>query len=397
MTATDLADPDLYAVGDPVPVWQRLRETAPVHWNDHPASGGFWAVVAHEPALQVYKGREFTSEQGMRLGSDPQAVAAAAGRMLIVTDPPRHTGIRRLIAPVLNPRRVGAMEETMREVLEPLVDAALERGTLDFVSEVAAVLPSAIVCQLMRIDQEERLRLVELTSTAFGSSADGCPVSPTARIQANASIFRYYLGLLGRRRANPGDDIVSVLAEGLVDGEPLTDSEIILNCNGLLSGANETTRLASAAAVLAFIEHEDQWELLRSGRLDLDTAVEEILRWSSPNMHVIRTARTDTVICGQEIRAGQQVAVWTPSVNRDETVFDQPHTFDLRRTPNRHLTFGAGSHFCVGASLARVELRVFLQVLAAKVARAEVTGPVRRMRSNFMWGIESLPVRLWRN
>ncbi|WP_218923788.1 cytochrome P450 [Streptomyces sp. rh34] len=393
----DIADPDLYADGDPLPVWEQLRATAPVHWNDHPHGGGFWAVMTHAPAVQVYRDNHtFTSERGMRLGSHPQAVAAAAGRMLIVTDPPRHSQVRKTMNPAFTPRRTAALEHTMREVLEPLLDAALEKGTVDFVDEVAAVLPSAIVCHLMDIGQRERLSLVELSSTAFGSSlgANGCPVSPSARTLANAEIFRFYRDLLARRRAAPGEDVVSLLAEGMADGAPLTDQEILLNCNGLLTGANETTRLSSAAGLLALMDNPGQWQRLRDREVDLDTAVDEILRWSTPAMHVVRVARTTTVIGGQTVRAGEQVAIWNPSVNRDESVFDQPHTFDLGRRPNRHLAFGLGNHFCIGASLARVELRVFLHVLLDKVAGARLAGPIRRMRSNFMWGIESLPVTL---
>lgn len=393
----DVADPDLYAAGDPIEVWERLRAEAPLHWNDHPAGGGFWAVMRYGPALEIYKDNAaFTSEQGMRLGADPQAVAAAAGRMLIVTDPPRHSKIRRLMNPVLSPRRTAALAEMMRSILEPLVDAALEAQVVDFVSDVAAVLPSAIVCHLMDVRQEERLSLVELTSTAFGSALGpgACPVSDLSRVQANAKIFRYYLELLQQRRAIPAEDIVSVLAGGTVDGAALTDTDIIMNCNGLLSGANETTRLASAGALLALIENPRQWASVRNGDVGLESSVEEILRYSSPAMHVTRVARTKTEIDGFTIRPGERVAIWTPSVNRDEAMFDRPHCFDLGRSPNRHLAFGAGTHFCIGASLARIELTVFLAVLLEKIDHAEIVGPVRRMRSNFMWGLESLPVRL---
>jgi cytochrome P450 len=395
----DVADPDLYADRDPLPVWERLRATAPVHWNDHPHGGGFWAVMSYRPAVRIYKDTDaFTSERGIRLTSDPHAIDAAAGKMMIVTDPPRHSKFRQVMNPGFSPRRTAALELTMRRVLEPLIDEALDKGVVDFVRDVAAVLPAVIVCHLMDVAQEEHHTLIELTSKAFGASLgeSGCPVTAAASTEANTRIFLYYAKLLARRRAEPGDDVVSALAHGLIDEAPLTDTEIIMNCNGLLLGANETTRLASAGGLLALVENPSEWRRLRDGEVDLDTAVEEILRYSSPAMHMVRVARKNTEVGGHLVRAGERVAIWNPSANRDEEVFARPHSFDLSRRPNKHLAFGMGSHFCIGAALARVELRALLQVLIAKVSHAEIAGPVRRMRSNFMWGVEFLPVTLHR-
>ncbi|WP_433607220.1 cytochrome P450 [Dactylosporangium sp. CA-139114] len=393
----DVADPDLYADGDPLPVWERLRREAPVHWNAFHPGGGFWVVMTHAPAVQVYRDSDtFSSERGIRLTSAPPAIDAAAGKMMIVTDPPRHGKLRRVMSSGFTPRRVAALEDTMRRVLEPLVDRVIERGSADFVSEVAAILPAVIVCHLMDVPLEEHERLTRLTSKAFGASLgpSGCPVTPVESAEANTRIFLHYAQLLQRRRVTPGDDIVSALAQGRAGGEALTDTEIIMNCNGLLLGANETTRLASAGGLLALIRHPGQWRRLREGAVDVDTAVEEILRYCSPAMHMVRVARRDAEVGGRLVRAGERVALWNPSANRDEAFFADPNTLDLARRPNRHLAFGLGSHFCIGAALARVELAVLLRVLLAKVSAAELTGPVRMMRSNFMWGVESLPVRL---
>lgn len=395
--AVDVADPNLYADGDPLPLWAELRATAPVHWNDHPEhGGGFWAVMTHAPATRVYKDNAaFSSERGIRLTVDPNAIAAATGRMMIVTDPPRHAKFRKLMHPGFGPRRAARLERAMDEILRPLIDEALNRESVDFVSDVAAVLPAVIISQLMDMAIEEHEQLTELTSKAFGASLGeaGCPVTQGDSTRANLLIFRHYMRLLAKRRAVPGADVVSLLAQGDVDGIPLTDDEIVMNCNGLLLGANETTRLASAGGLLALIQHPDQWALLRTGAVSVDTAVEEILRWTSPAMHMVRVARHDVDLDGVLVRAGERVALWNPSANRDETVFDRPEAFDLSRKPNRHIAFGAGAHFCIGAALARMELQVMLRVLIEKVAGAELTGPVRRMRSNFIWGIERLPVR----
>ncbi|GAA4834673.1 cytochrome P450 [Kitasatospora terrestris] len=396
--ALNVADPALYAHGDPLPVWRELRATAPVHWNDTGVPGeAFWAVMTYEPAVQVYKGTNtFTSERGMRLGSGRHGVDAAAGRMMIVTDPPRHTKLRNLMNSAFTPRRTAQMEQTMRDVLTPLIDEAVETGVVDFVTDIAAVLPAAIVCHIMDVAREEHQAFTDMTSRAFGANlgAEGGPVSVAASTVANAKIFAYYARLLEQRRAAPGDDVVSTLATSEVDGVPLTDAEIVMNCNGILLGANETTRLASAGGLLALIENPAQWQRLRDGDVSPDSAVEEVLRYTSPAMHMKRVARTDTEIGGQTIKAGETVAIWNPSANRDEAVFDRPDRLDLGRTPNRHLAFGMGSHFCIGAALARIELRVMLQLLVDRLSGAELAGPVRTMHSNFMWGVEHMPVTL---
>ncbi|MEU6113082.1 cytochrome P450 [Streptomyces sp. NPDC047117] len=397
-TTVDVADPALYEGGDPVALWARLRATTPVFWNNHPPGPGFWAVMSYRPALEVYRNTDaFTSERGMRIDSDPAAVQAAAGKQLIVTDPPTHPRLRQLMNSAFLPKVVSGLEASMRRVIEPLVEQALRKETVDFVSEVAAVLPAAIICDIMNVPQAERAMMIDLTSTAFGASVGGdgkCPVSALEKTEAHSEIFLYYTELVEERRRNPGDDVVSALIQGDLDGRSLTDEEVLLNCDGLLTGANETTRHASAAGLLALIENPDQWQRLREGSVAIDTAVDEILRYTSPALHVVRVAKKDVEVGGQQVRAGQAVAIWNSSVNRDETAFPDPDRFDLGRTPNRHLTFGIGPHFCLGAPLARAELKVLLEVLAEKVTHLELVGPVERQRSNFMWGIERLPVSL---
>lgn len=397
MSAVDLADPELYRSGDPVETWARLRATTPVFWNDHQPGSGFWAVMSHAAALQVYRDTEsFTSERGMRIDSDPMAVAAAAGRLLIVTDPPRHPKLRQLMNAAFVPRIVATLENTMRSVVEPLLDSALGGGVIDFVSQIAAVLPAAMICDIMDVPRSDRETMVELTSRAFGADVrgSGCPMAESDQVEAHSEIFLYYSDLVAYRRRKPGSDVVSSLIEGRVDGRPLTDDEILLNCDGLLTGANETTRHASAAGLLAFIENPGEWQRLRTGQVGFESAAEELLRFTAPALHVMRVAKKDVTIGGQAVRAGEAVAVWNGSANRDEAVFADPNRFDLGRSPNRHLTFGIGQHFCLGATLARTELRFLLRLLAERVTSMELAGEVRRTRSNFMWGIDELPVVL---
>ena len=392
----DIADPMLYELGDPVAVWAQLRATTPVFWNEHPPGSGFWAVMTYEPALEVYRNTDaFTSELGMRIDSDPAAVCAAAGKMLIVTDLPAHQQLRQLMNSAFLPRVVAALDASMRSVTEPLVMAALRKDSVDFVSEIAAILPAAIICDIMNVPQSDRSKMIELTSKAFGASVGAdtrCPARELERTEAHAEIFLYFNGLMDRRRRNSGNDVISALIEGEMGGRRLTDAEILMNCDGLLTGANETTRHASTAGLMALIDHPGEWDRLRNGDVGIASAVEEVLRYTSPALHVMRVATKDIRIGDQLVRTGDSVAVWNSSANRDETVFVDPDRFDLGRSPNRHLTFGIGPHFCLGATLARVELRVLLQVLAERVSRMELAGAVQRMRSNFMWGIESLPV-----
>ncbi|MER6288595.1 cytochrome P450 [Streptomyces sviceus] len=396
----DVADPGLYESGDPIAVWAHLRATTPVVWTEHAPGPGFWSVMSYEPALQVYRNTtSFTSELGMRVDSDPAAVKAAAGKMLIVSDPPVHPRLRKLMNSAFVPRVVATLEESMRRVIEPLVEQALEKDSVDFVDEIAAVLPAAIICDIMNVPQAERSTMIELTSQAFGASvgtSSGCPMDQLRKTEAHAEIFLYYTDLVEERRRNPGDDVVSALIRGDMGGRKLTNEEVLLNCDGLVTGANETTRHGSSAGLIALIENPEEWQRLKTGEVDIESAVDEVLRYTSPALHVMRVATQDVEVGGQHVRAGEAVVLWNASANRDESVFPDPDRFDLGRTPNRHLTFGIGPHFCLGAPLARVELKVLLQVLAERVGHMAITGPVERMRSNFMWGIDRLPVALSR-
>ena len=276
----------------------------------------------------------------------------------------------------------------MRETARSLVAAAVEQGTSEFVETVAARLPLSVICDLMGVPREDWELMYSLTSTAFGT-ADAAEQSV-----AHQEILFYYVDLAEQRRRDPRDDLVSTLVTGDVDGVSLTNEEILLNCDNLMVAGTETVRYATAGGMLAFIEHPDQWKRLETERGLLETAVEEILRWSSPPLHILRTATSHVEIGGQAILPGQAVTVWTPSVNRDEEAFDAPDDFDVGREGNRHLTLGAGEHFCLGAALARLELRVLFEELLDQVLQVELAGPVQRVRSLITFGVERMPVAL---
>jgi cytochrome P450 len=392
-TDVDLADPGLYEHGDPDAVWARLRARSPVHRN--PGATPFWSVTRYADAVAVYRdAATFSSARGMVLGVDPQAGDPASGRMLVVTDPPRHAKLRRVISGVFTPHTLRRLESRVRSTVGQLV-SRVAGGECEFVDEVAARLPVTIICELLGVPAQDQDWMYHLTSTAFGGGdpAATADVAPAERAQAYGDIFDYYRDLARHRRGSPGTDLVSVLARGDVDGVPLDVEDVLLNCTNLVIGGNETTRHAAAGGLLALIERPGLWPALRAADA-VPSLVEEVLRWTTPGMHVLRTASRDTEIAGQPIAAGDRVVVWNASANRDEDVFDQPWCFDPFRSPNRHIAFGQGGHHCLGAALARIELSTLFGALLDTVSRVEPAGPVRRVRSCVLRGVRRLPVKL---
>ncbi|MFC5143636.1 cytochrome P450 [Streptomyces aureoversilis] len=388
----ELCDPDLYAQGRPEELWQRMRQSGSVHEGEHDGRR-FHAVLSHARISQVLKEqRNFTSQQGMRLDQNPAATAAASGKMLIITDPPRHGEIRRIVNGAFTPRMVARLEHTMRETVTAALDEVLEAGECDF-TRVAARLPLSVICDMLGVPPGDREFMLDRTMVAFGSG-EGIDDDPLAPAQAHADILAYYADLLDRRRREPREDIITALAHGTVDGVPLTDEEIFLNCDGIVSGGNETTRHAGAGGLLALVRNPQQWASLREGPELLPGAVQEILRFTSPAMHVLRTATAPVELAGRTLAPGDQVALWLAAGNRDPAVFPDPDRFDVTRRPNPHLAFAAGAHYCLGAALATRELTVLFEELLRRVRSAELTGPPRRTRSILIWGYEALPVRL---
>lgn len=372
-----------------------LREHDPVHWHPEPDGPGFWAVTRYEDALGVYHDWEtFSSRNGMRLETNPVAVAAVTQRMLIVSDPPDHSQLKRVLAKGFSPAEIPHAEDLIRRVVRELLGEALRDREIDIV-DLARRVPTRVVCALMGVPREEWDWLGGTMNAAFEGEDE------QSRLAAHAEIFLYFSELVTERRVSPGDDFVSRIAHDRrstsVPGETrqLSDEEIVVNCNGVLAGGNETTRYSAGGAVLALLENPSQWEKLRTeGRSILPTAIEEVLRWTTPGVHVLRTATRPARIAGTDIAEGDRVTVWNVSANRDEAAFDAPERFDLARTPNKHLSFGGGRHQCLGARLARLELSVFLEELVAGVDSIEQTGEPGYTASNFTWGVRHLPVRL---
>ncbi|MEY2225728.1 MULTISPECIES: cytochrome P450 [Streptomyces] len=396
----DLLDPGPFGRNDFWPTFTWLRAHSPVHWHPEPGSddGGFWVLSRHRDIMKVYADSDtFSSARGMRLGSDPAAVAAVAQRMLIVSDVPHHTRLKRALHQAFGPQQMPRLEAMVEKVVGELVTEAVEQDELDFI-DLAKQLPNRVVCAMMGIPRADWAWIGALTTDAFDSPDD------EVRTNAHSEIFLYFIELLAERRARPGDDLVSQIAhDTLVDEgdgveRPLSDHEIVFNLNGVLSGANETTRYSAAGAVHMFAEHPDQWRLLRGlGQGGIAPAVEEILRWTTPGVHALRTAVRDTEINGIPVAEGARVTLWNVSANRDEDVFADPHAFRVDRRPNRHVAFGHGRHLCLGARLARFELGALLTEMLGVLDGFELAGPVTFNSSNFTWGINALPVRLLRS
>lgn len=384
----DLADPELYATGDPLAVFRLLREHAPVFWNRGRDGPGFWAVTRYADALTVYRDPgTFTSEHGMQVVQDEAAVRAAAGKMVIVTDGPRHRALRRIMTPRLSSRALRRLEPLMRDAVAQLLDPVRDRRTFDF-AELAGRLPLLVTSALLGVPESERERVALWTKIAIGWSETDEPVPQSERARANADLFVYYAELVRERRRAPTDDLISDLVRAR-----LGDDGVLLNVQALVNGGNETTRHAASGGVIAFVENPPEWERLRREPALIPRAVEEILRWTSPTLHQMRTATRDSTVGGARICAGERISVWNPSVNRDEAAFPHGERFDVARSPNRHLAFGAGPHVCVGAALARLELTILIEALVRRVEHIELAEPPKRLHSTLMWGFDRVPVR----
>jgi cytochrome P450 len=409
--AVDLTDLDNFAAGFPHGVFTRLRREAPVWF--HPATAhtpggeGFWVVSRYADVVSVAGDpRTYSSERGgTREGGgtliEDLPSGFATGVLLNMMDDPRHQRFRRLTIGTVSPRALAALEDELRARAATIVDAAVARGGCDFLVDVAAELPLQAVARLLGVPQEDRHRLFAWANATL--DYDGRDLGQiTARTQAaQAAMFEYGTWLIGEKRRAPGDDMLSAVVHGAIADEaghtaPPTELEQLMFFNLLIAAGSETTRNSLAVGLLALIDHAEAWRDLHGDRAVLPTAVEEILRWASSTAYNRRTATRDAVLGGETIAAGDKVTLWWSSANRDEDVFADPFRFDVRRQPNRHLAFGHGNHFCLGAVLARLEIRVVLEALLDRVATCTLDGPVEWTRSNKHTGVRHMPVAFQR-
>jgi cytochrome P450 len=390
----NLVDPKNYLEEDMHAVWRRLRTDDPVHWHPPASEGpGFWVLTRYDDISWVLRDSEhFTSERGNVLATMLQGGDTGAGRMLAVADGPHHVELRKLLLRAFAPRALEDVARRVRQTTWRLLAEAVERRQCDFARDVASVIPLDTICDLLDVPPADRREVLRLTKSALASDYE----TPEAGADwmARSEILLYFSDLLAARRRAPGSDPISLMATAEVVGRRLDDEDIILNCYSLIMGGDETSRLAMIGAVRAFIDHPGQWAALKSRSVTIESAGEEVLRWTTPTMHFGRAATADVPLRGRQIRAGDLVTLWLASANRDEEAFPEPDRFDLARSPNKHLALGYGSHFCLGAYLGRIEINAMLDGLRTLVGRIEEAGPGRRIYSNFLSGMSSLPVTL---
>ncbi|MFD3805932.1 cytochrome P450 [Streptomyces sp. NPDC058619] len=385
----NLVDPTLYSDGNPFVQWRWLRDNEPMYWHAPTELPGFWALTRYEDVRTAYRDSEtFSSAQGILLRPTDHGADPGGGRTLALTDPPRHRQLRGLVDSWFAVRSVRELEAEMQDVARTVVDSALERGSCDFVTDIAARVPLYVICKMMGVPDSDWERLYTLTSQAFGAG------DPATRRFAHLEIMGYFEELQAEKADDPADDLVSVLATASIDGAPLSTEDIILNCNNLLVGGTENTRIAASGGMLTLLEHPEQWQHLSEDPSLLQPAVEEILRWTSTATHIMRTAVRPVEIHGRRVEVGDRVTFWLPSANRDERIFENPDRFDITRKPNRHLALGFGEHFCIGSMLARAELRVLYQELLTRSIRVELDGEPKLLDSIVVNGPERLPVKL---
>jgi cytochrome P450 len=385
-------DPDVFTASAPYDALARLRRDAPVTRVEIEGLPPIWLLTRHADVIRVSRDdATFSSRTGNTFIEVP---AAADSAMLPSLDPPRHTQIRRLINQAFTARNVARLEERMREIAAGIVDRVVELGSFDVVPEISAEMSLQVIAEVIGVPTEDRLKIFDW-SNAIGSlgieDADYAP-TPEALGAAGMAMFGYFTDLVAKRRAAPSrDDILSALLAAEIDGERLTDNQLNEFFLLLAVAGNETTRNTLSHSIHALSQHPEQRVQLASRGVTPDN-VEELLRWSTPVLHFRRTAAVDTEIGGQHIAAGDWVAMHYLSANRDETVFDSPQRFDINRPVGPQVAFGGlGTHFCLGAQLAKLEIRVMLEELYARVPALATTAEPIRLRSAFFHGIKSLP------
>ncbi|MFF4016051.1 cytochrome P450 [Streptomyces sp. NPDC001843] len=394
LDAVDLFDARFHAADDPHRVWAAMRRRAPLHRQELPDGRGFWSVTRYQDACRVLGNhREFTSERGsllQQLGKGD----AAAGKMLVATDPPRHGELRRPLRALFSGASLVAAEQRVRAAVDTLVRSVAEDGVWD-VAEQAARLPMAAAAALMDLPEEDWPDLARWTDMAAAPEDPACRVGSSGATLAIAhhELFEYFAREARSRAGTEGEDLIRRLATMCVEGAALSRDEVVVNCYSVLLGANATTAHTAAGTVLALAHDPHMYRAVRENPDLVPALVEEGLRWTSAARSFLRHAVADVELSGGRVPAGDAVAVWVGSANRDETVFAEAERFVLPRADNRHIAFGYGPHYCLGAAVARMTLRILFEQIVALVEELEPAGPPRRLASNFVAGYTRLPVR----
>jgi cholest-4-en-3-one 26-monooxygenase len=403
----DVIGPETYMRnGYPHAAWKRLRKESPIHWFDVPNGVGFWAVTRREDIVWI-------SKQPTRFANGPRLAVFEEGgpvegertfvRQLLNMDPPDHALYRGKASGWFTPRSIQRRSEEVRRIAHDLLNEMAGDGEVregDFVRDLAVPLTLGVLADMLGVPQADWPKMFEWTNRVAGSAdpefqaGDEEGSAPFASFEETRNeLFAYFAELAAERRKDPRDDIVSVLANSTIDGAPMPPLELLSYFFVLVVAGNETTRNAASGGLLALIENPDEFAKLRADPGLLNPAVEEVVRWTTPVIQFCRTATEDVELHGKQIRKGDAFCLFYPSANRDEEVFENADQFHVDRRPNPHLGFGIGEHFCLGANLARLELRVIFGELAERLDEIELSGPYARMRSSFLGGVKRMPIR----
>lgn len=395
----DFTDPDLLKRGMPVAEFAQLRKTAPVWWNDQaPGSnifddGGYWVISRHRDIKEISRDNDLwsTNAKGavMRLPDGVTSEQLELTKALLINhDPPEHTRLRKLVSRLFTPRSVASLEEKLASAARDIVRAAAEKDSGNFVDDIAMRLPLLAIADLIGVPEDDREQLFAWTNAIMNTDDPDFDSDPTT---ANAELMGYAYTMAEERRRCPADDIVTKLVQADIDGESLGETEFAFFVILLAVAGNETTRNAMTHGINAFSDYPDQWELYKRERPD--TAVDEIVRWATPVHCFQRTARKDVEVGGVTIREGQRAGLFYSSANFDEEVFDRPFEFNILRDPNPHLGFGGnGAHYCIGANLARMEIKLIFNEIADQLPNITKLAEPERLRSGWINGIKDLQV-----
>ena len=400
----NLVHPDHYAAhGYPHDIWTRLRREDPVHWYDKSGGLPFWAITKHADITLIGKRPDlFLSAPRLVMShvEENEEMRDQFPPTLIQLDPPKHGKFRQLVSKRFTPRALKRLHAPIDQIGKEIVDALVkdsDSGECDFVEAVSGPLPIAVIAWLLGLPREDWNLLFDWTNRIIGANDPDFRVEGKSDVEASrdamVELFTYFTKLVEEKKKNPADDLVTLFATAEIDGKPLEFMDVLAWCLIIVLAGNETTRNGTSGGMLAFIEHQDELRKLQANPSLLPSAVEEVIRWTSPIIHFARTASQDVELRGKTIKQGDSVALFYPSANRDEEVFEDPFSFRIDRQPNRHLGLGVGEHFCLGAHLARLELAVAYKYLLPRIEEIELAGPVSRLHSSLVGGVKHLPIR----
>jgi cholest-4-en-3-one 26-monooxygenase len=399
-TAIDFSTIDLtasknFVSGVPHDWFAFLRKNAPVWWHEEVDGPGFWAVTGYDECTTVNRDYEHFSsnKKATYIWDLEEEILAQQQLVMLNMDPPLHTRYRRLVNKGFTPKMVNQLHDRIHAATDLIIDQVIEQGTADFVTDLAAELPLVVIAELLGVPNEDRHKMFDWSNRMVGNEDPEYQHTPDIAQVASMELYAYASQLFAQKRADPHDDLMSVLTGVEVEGEQLSDFELELFFLLLTVAGNETTRNLISGAMAAFFDNPDQWDLLRNDRSLLPSATEEMLRYVTPVMNFRRQATSEFELGGQTIKADEKVVFFHVSANRDERVFEDPNRFDITRDPNPHMAFGAGGpHFCLGANLARMEIRVMFEHLLDRMPDIQLDGEVQRLQSQFINGVKHIPV-----